>query len=235
LANPLANNEEKETMSDNKARTLQIDMVSDVVCPWCTFGYQRLHCGVEQFPDLQVELVFQPFELNPKMPTEGQNVNEHIAEKYGADEATTQRNRQQLRALGEAEGVTFNADNDSRIYNTFLAHKLLLKAEELGNQEHLKLALFQAYFAGGENVSDPEVLLNIATESGFLRQEAQEALDDETLSQKVREKERRFSSMGISAVPTFLFDGQYTISGAQEPEVLANVIREILNLTPSEK
>ena len=146
-------------MSDNTAPTLRIDMVSDVVCPWCTIGYQRLQKALEQFPDLQVELVFQPFELNPKMPAEGQNINEHIAQKYGADEATTQRNRAQLRALGEAEGVTFNANSESRIYNTFLAHKLLLKAEELGNQERLKLALFKAYFAERKNVSDPEVLL----------------------------------------------------------------------------
>jgi predicted DsbA family dithiol-disulfide isomerase len=217
-------------MSDSTAPTLRIDMVSDVVCPWCTIGYQRLQRALEQFPDLQVELTFQPFELNPKMPAQGQNVNEHIAEKYGADEATTQRNRQQLRALGEAEGVTFNADNESRIYNTFLAHKLLLKAEELGNQERLKLALFEAYFAERKNVSDPEVLLNIAAESGFSRQEAQEALDDDVLSQKVREKEQQFTSMGISAVPTFVFDGQYTISGAQEPGVLGNVIRDILKL-----
>ena len=218
-------------MSENTAPTLRIDMVSDVVCPWCTIGYQRLQRALEQFPDLQVELVFQPFELNPQMPAEGQNVNEHIAEKYGADEATTARNRAQLRALGEAEGITFNAGSESRIYNTFLAHKLLLKAEELGNQERLKLALFEAYFAERKNVSDPEVLMNIAEQNGFSQQQAREVLDDAVLSQQVREKERQFSSMGISAVPTFVFEGQYTISGAQEPEVLANVIRDILNPT----
>jgi predicted DsbA family dithiol-disulfide isomerase len=220
-------------MSDNTPATLHIDMVSDVVCPWCTIGYQRLQRALEQFPDLEVELVFQPFELNPNMPPEGQNVTEHIAEKYGADEATTQRNRQQLRALGEAEGVSFNADGESRIYNTFLAHKLLLRAEELGKQEELKLALFEAYFAQRKNVSDPEVLLGIAEEHGFTQKEAREALADEALSEKVREKEQQFSSMGISSVPTFVFEGQYAISGAQEPAVLGNVIRDILN--PSTK
>ena len=159
------------------------------------------------------------------MPAEGQNINEHIAEKYGADNTTIDRNRQQLRAIGEAEGVTICMDGDSRMYNTFLAHKLLLRAEESGNQARLKLALFQAFFAEGKNVSDPEVLLSIAVDNGFSREEA---LEDEALSEQVREKQRHFSNMGISAVPTFIFDGQYTISGAQEPQVLGNVIRDIL-------
>jgi predicted DsbA family dithiol-disulfide isomerase len=210
-------------------------MVSDVVCPWCTIGYQRLQKALEEFPDLEVELVFQPFELNPRMPAEGQNINEHIAEKYGADSATIDRNRQQLRAIGEAEGVTFRTDSESRMYNTFLAHKLLLRAEESGNQARLKLALFQAFFAEGKNVSDPEVLLSIAVDNGFSREEAQAALEDEALSEQVRKKQRHFSNMGISAVPTFVFDGQYTISGAQEPQVLGNVIRDILDPAAAER
>ena len=218
-------------MSESTAPTLHIDMVSDVVCPWCSIGYQRLQQALKQFPELQVTLTFQPFELNPQMPADGQNINEHIAEKYGADTATTERNRQQLRAMGAAEGITFNADSESRIYNTFLAHKLLLKAEEMGIQEKLKLALFEAFFAEQKNVSDPGELLSIAISNGFSREQAQAALEDEALSEQVRVKQRQYLNMGISAVPTFVFDHQYTVSGAQDPGVLSKLIRDILDST----
>ena len=111
--------------------TLTIDMVSDVVCPWCIIGYKRLQQALKQYPDLKVELTFQPFELNPNMPPEGQNINEHIAEKYGSDEATIESNRQQLRSLGLDLGITFDMNATSRVWNTFKAHKLLMRAEQL--------------------------------------------------------------------------------------------------------
>jgi len=213
--------------SANLSNVLRIDMVSDVVCPWCSIGYQRLQAALRSFPELKVELNFQPFELNPLMPAEGQNVNEHIAEKYGADDATIEQNRVRLRAQGKAEGVTFKMDSEARIYNTFLAHKLLHKAEELGTQEALKLALMEAYFAHRRNVSSPEVLADIASAHGFSQELVAETLADEDLSQQVRATQDQYKAMGISAVPTFIFNQQYTVSGAHEAATLVNVIKDI--------
>ncbi|MGI9292540.1 MAG: DsbA family oxidoreductase, partial [Pseudomonadales bacterium] len=193
-------------MAETVPSSLRIDMVSDVVCPWCAIGYQRLQQALQMFPELIIELTFQPFELNPQMPEEGQNVNEHLAQKYGLDAATIEQNRESLRAIGEGEGVIFNADSESRVYNTFLAHKLLLKAEEIGTQENVKLALMRAYFADLKNISAPEVLLEIAIDNGFSREQAQTALQDETLSEQVRRKEQHYTRMGISAVLTFVFN-----------------------------
>jgi len=209
------------------AKVLRIDMVSDVVCPWCSIGYQRLQAALRNFPEMEVELNFQPFELNPHMPSEGQNVNEHIAEKYGADDATIEQNRQRLRAQGEAEGVTFKMDSEARIYNTFLAHKLLHKAEELGTQEALKLALMEAYFAHRRDVSSPEVLADIASDHGFSSELTADTLADEDITQQVRAAQDQYKAMGISAVPTFIFNQQYTVSGAHEADTLVNVIKDI--------
>ncbi|NIB41572.1 DsbA family oxidoreductase [Pseudomaricurvus alkylphenolicus] len=217
-------------MSFDEQSVLRIDMVSDVVCPWCTIGYQRLQKALSQFPDLKVELSFKPFELNPAMPPEGQNVNEHIAEKYGLDVPTIEHNRLQLRAVAAEEGVTFTSDSESRIYNTFLAHKLLLRAEAMGTQTALKLALFRAYFEERRNISDAETLVDIAEQNGFSREQAMAALEDEALSQAVRIEENAYRSMGITAVPTFIFNQQYSVSGAQDAGVLGNVIQEITAL-----
>ncbi|MFT5690847.1 MAG: putative DsbA family dithiol-disulfide isomerase [Oceanicoccus sp.] len=215
-------------MNENTAPILNIDIVSDVVCPWCTIGYQRLQAALTKFPELNVKITFQPFELNPAMPPEGQNVNEHIAEKYGSNQATIDANRKNLRELGESEGVKFDTHSDSRIYNTFLAHKLLLKTEGTDAQKGLKLALFDAYFAQRKDISNPEVLIKIALENGFTLNEANETLADETLSQLLREKEQYFIDRGISAVPAFIFNNQYQVSGAQDPTVLGGVISQII-------
>ncbi|GAA3946495.1 DsbA family oxidoreductase [Allohahella marinimesophila] len=213
--------------------TLKIDMVSDVVCPWCIIGYQRLQQALKQYPDLKVELTFQPFELNPNMPPEGQNINEHIAEKYGSDEATIEHNRQQMRSLGMDLGITFDTDAGSRIWNTFMAHKLLMRAEQLGRQTPLAMALFEAYFSERKNVSDPEILVDIAAKNGLSREEAQTALDDEALGQQVRALEDDYRRVGVSAVPTFIFNDMYSVSGAQDPVVLGKVIAEILDKNDS--
>lgn len=216
-------------MANDSALTLNIDIVSDVVCPWCTIGYQRLQQALKKFPELDVKITFQPFELNPAMPPEGQNVVEHIAEKYGSSKATIDANRKKLRELGESEGVKFDTHNESRIYNTFLAHKLLLKAEGSSVQKTLKLALFDAYFAQRKDISNPEVLIEIALDNGFTLKEAQETLADQQLSQQLREKEQYFIDRGISGVPAFIFNNQYQISGAQDPSVIGGVISQIIS------
>ena len=217
------------TETKTEDRPLRIDLVSDVVCPWCSVGYQRLQTALQDFPDLKVELNFQPFELNPNMPSEGQNVTEHIAEKYGSDLEAIEQNRAHLRAVGEAEGITFSMANDARIYNTFQAHKLLHKAQQLGTQKALKLALMEAYFAGHQDVSSEEVLVEIACANGFTEAMARDTLADETISRQVRAIEQQYTAMGISAVPTFIFNQQFSVSGAHDAATLAGVIKDISN------
>jgi len=163
------------------------------------------------------------------MPAIGQNTNEHIAEKYGSDPATIQANRQSLKNLGLAEGVNFQGSDKSRIYNTFLAHKLLHKAEELGCQVALKLALFRAYFEQQKNVSDVQTLLAIAVENGFSAEQAQAVLADEEISQAVRQRQQQYTRAGITSVPTFIFNQQYSVNGAQDAETLSKVMADIIS------
>lgn len=217
----------------NQTPKLRIDIVSDVVCPWCIIGYQRLQAAIAQLqqsePEVEYEICFQPFELNPNMPAAGQNTNEHIAEKYGSDPATIQANRQSLKNLGLAEGVNFQGDDKSRVYNTFLAHKLLHQAEELDCQEALKLALFRAYFEQQKNISDEKILLAIAVENGFSAEQAQAVINDNDISQAVRERQQQYTRAGISSVPTFIFNQQYSVNGAQDAETLSKVMADIIN------
>ncbi len=219
-------------MSSSHPQILRIDMVSDVVCPWCTIGYQKLARAIaqveEKYEGLSIELHMQPFELNPQMPPKGQNVNEHIAEKYGADAATIAANRARMKAVAAELGLVFNSDDSARIYNTFHAHKLLHIAAEEGLQLKLKLALFQAYFTDRKNISDDQVLIDIAVSVGMEEQQVRAALADEALTNDVRAEQQRFINLGISSVPTFILNQRYSINGAQESQVLMQAFEDVL-------
>ncbi|WP_284395044.1 DsbA family oxidoreductase, partial [Dyella lipolytica] len=148
-------------MADTK--NLKIDFVSDVVCPWCAIGLKSLEQALQRLNgEVVAELHFQPFELNPDMVPEGEGVAEHLAHKYGSTPEQMTKNQEGIRQRGAALGFTFNMDKRSRIYNTFDAHRLLHWAELEGKQQALKLALLQAYFGEGENVSSHEVLARVA-------------------------------------------------------------------------
>ena len=221
------------TVSESTRDTLRIDMVSDVVCPWCIIGYKKLEQALmllkQRQPQLNVSLNFQPFQLNPQMPREGQNVNEHIAEKYGADPTTIAQNRARIQAVAKELGVEFNTSEKSRIYNTFLAHKLLHIAKPGQQQLALKLALFDAYFTRQQDVSDPQVLKTLALEVGLDAGVVERALDDESVSHDVQNTMNQYIQAGISAVPTFVINRRYSISGAQETEILLKAMEDILS------
>src|ERR1700727_3152151 len=141
------------------ATTLKVDFVSDVSCPWCVIGLKSLEPALAKLKgEVSVDLHFQPFELNPQMGPGGQDIVEHIAEKYGSSPTDIERNREVIRARGADLGFTFDMGKRGRIYNTFDAHRLLHWAEIEGKQEKLKNALFSAYFTEGRNPSDPAVL-----------------------------------------------------------------------------
>ncbi|MFC4763708.1 DsbA family oxidoreductase [Dyella koreensis] len=207
---------------------LKIDFVSDVVCPWCAVGLNSLEQALRQLgDDVAVEMHFQPFELNPQMAPEGESVAEHLARKYGSTPEQMAQNREAIRQRGEAVGFTFNMDKRGRIYNTFDAHRLLHWAELQGKQAALKHALLGAYFTDGRDVSDHEVLADVAGQVGLDRGEALAVLAEGRFADEVREQERFFQAQGISAVPSVIVNGRYLIQGGQPPDVFEQTLRKI--------
>lgn len=209
---------------------LKIDFVSDVSCPWCVVGLYGLLRALEILRDeVQADIRFQPFELNPKMGAEGQNIGEHIQEKYGSTPEQSQKNREVIRARGADVGFAFRTDSNSRIYNTFDAHRLLHWAGEEGLQLPLKEALFKAYFTDGGNPSDHGQLAEIAESVGLDRQRAEAILASDEFASEVRQEEQLWLSRGVSSVPTVVFNGQYAVTGGQPVDTFVGAIRQIMS------
>jgi predicted DsbA family dithiol-disulfide isomerase len=209
---------------------LKIDFVSDVSCPWCVVGLYGLTQALHILRDeVSAEIRFQPFELNPKMAPEGQNITEHITEKYGSTPEQSQKNREMIRARGADVGFAFRTDGNSRIYNTFDAHRLLHWAGLEGRQQPLKEALFKAYFTDDGNPSDPVQLANIVESTGLDRSRAEAILGSDEFAKEVREEEQAWLSRGVSSVPTVVFNGQYAVTGGQPVETFVGAIRQIIS------
>lgn len=212
-------------------QTLRIDIVSDVVCPWCIIGYKQVERALTLLPEpVEAEFHWHPFELNPDMPPEGEDAAEHIQRKYGRSPEEGKKVRAQIRDTAESLGFPFGEGGARRLVNTFAAHKLLTKAGE--KQTALKLALFSAYFQQGKDVSDESVLLDIAESVGLDRANCAEWLTDEALSQQVRGEEAYWRNENISGVPAIIFDGKYMVPGAQSAETFAQVIGKVLAKRP---
>lgn len=212
-------------------KTLKIDFVSDVSCPWCAIGLQALQSAVHKLDgELAVDIHFQPFELNPKMVQEGQDITEHLAEKYGSTPAQAAAARETIRARGEALGFSFNMAGRDRIYNTFDAHRLLHWAALEGKQLALKSALLKAYFTDGENPSDSALLVRVAGEVGLDTVRAQAILAGDTFAAEVRAQEQFYLGQGIHSVPAVIINDRHLISGGQPPEVFEQALRQIAAL-----
>lgn len=210
------------------SKQLRIDFVSDVSCPWCAIGLKSLEQALERVaPDVVAELHFQPFELNPDMGPEGQDIIEHITEKYGATLEQQIASREMIRQRGEAVGFTFDMARRGRIYNTFDAHRLLHWAESQGRQHALKLALFEAYFTHCEDPGSRELLLRVAAQVGLDPTEARRILESGEYADEVRESELFFQRAGIRSVPAIVINQRHLISGGQPPEVFERALREI--------
>lgn len=208
---------------------LRIDIVSDVVCPWCAIGYYRLARALEKFHDrFDVNIVWHPFELNPDMPEAGENLREHLARKYRISEQQSVENRQRLQTLGAAVGFEINFTDDMRIYNTRQAHKLLHWSETNGRQSALQLRLFSDYFTHGKNLNHESVLLDAAEAVGLNRAEASEALQDTAVARQTLAREEQLLLQGIQGVPLFMFNHEYAISGAEEIETFERQLETIL-------
>ncbi len=208
---------------------LKIDFISDVSCPWCIIGLRGLTEALDQLgAEVQAEIHFQPFELNPKMPPEGQNIVEHISEKYGSSAEESQANRARIRDMGAELGFAFRTDGQSRIYNTFDAHRLLHWAGLEGLQYNLKEALFKAYFTDGQDPSDHKTLTIIAQSVGLDPQRTAEILASDEYAADVREQEKLWLTRGVTSVPTIVFNDQYAVSGGQPAEAFVGAIRQII-------
>jgi len=210
---------------------LKIDFVSDVSCPWCVVGLRALNEALAGLGDeVRAQIHFQPFELNPNMPAEGQDLGEHIFEKYGRTPEQSRDSREMIRQRGAELGFTFN-QGDRRIYNTFDAHRLLHWAELEGKQQALKEALFAAYFTDLQDPSDHKVLADVAQKVGLDRVRAQAILDSGEYAAEVRQQEQLWISRGVSSVPTIVFNEKYAVSGGQPVEAFASAIRQIISET----
>ena len=212
-------------------KQLKIDFVSDVSCPWCAIGLQSLQTALGRLDgQVQADLHFQPFELNPNMGPAGQDITEHLSEKYGSTPEQAAAARENIRARGAALGFEFAMDKRGRIYNTFDAHRLLHWAELKGRQMALKKALLKAYFTDGEDPSNHALLVRVATEVGLDGAQAQAILDSDTYAAEVREQEQFYLGQGIHSVPAVIINDQHLISGGQPPEVFEQALRQIAAL-----
>ncbi|KQM79729.1 DsbA family oxidoreductase [Xylophilus sp. Leaf220] len=210
--------------------TLKIDFVSDVSCPWCAVGLGALEHALARIGDaVQADLHFQPFELNPDMAPEGQDISEHIAQKYGSTPEQMAQSRETIRQRGAEVGFEFRMADARRIYNTFDAHRLLHWAEEEGSglQPALKKRLLKAYFTEGRNPSDPAVLVRLAADVGLDAARAEEILDGDKYAAEVRARERYYRQHGISAVPAVVINDRHLISGGQPAAVFEQALRQI--------
>lgn len=209
---------------------LRIDIVSDVVCPWCVVGYRQLAQALEQ-TNTDYEIHWHPFELNPNMPSDGQNLREHIMEKYGSSKAESDASRIRMTEAGSEVGFTFNFDDDTRMHNTFDLHQLLHWADQQGRMHDLKQALFAAHFTNGRNISDKEVLADIAAEIGLDRSEALTVLEDQRFAQEVRETEQHWQQQGIQSVPAIIFNERHLVSGAQGVENYTQILKQLTKIS----
>ena len=208
--------------------SITIDFVSDISCPWCVIGLKGLEQALDRIDDVEAKVRFQPFELNPHMPPEGQRLVEYAAQKYGSTPQQLNERRTMIRERAAELGFAIALPpEEGRVYNTFDAHRLLHWAGQEGRQRELKLALFDAYFTQCLNPSDYEVLADAAEKAGLDRDVAAALLSSDRYAQEVRKEEEQWRTKGINAVPAVIINGRYLISGGLPSMVFEQAIRKI--------
>jgi len=209
--------------------SIDIQFVSDVMCPWCIVGLGNLNKALAELEDtVSAKTTFQPFELNPSMPAEGQNFDEHITEKYGISKAESNQNRAVMQERGKELNFDFNFTEESRMRNSFDAHRLLHWAELEGKQTELKMALFTAHFTHNQDVSDHTVLAKLAASVDLDMGAAKSVLEDNRYAEEVRKQQQFWQQNGINSVPTVIINNKYAITGGQPAESFKQAIEEIV-------
>ncbi len=208
--------------------TIRIDFVSDIACPWCAVGLASLEQAIERVKDaVSVELHFQPFELNPQMGPDGEDVTEHLMRKYQISSEQVAQNQARIAQRGAELGFTFN--HRKRIVNTFDAHRLLHWADvegDAGAQHRLKQALLEAYFTLGEDPSSPEVLITVAQRAWLDADRASQVLSGDEFALEVRQQEQRYLAQGINSVPSVILNQRYLVQGGQPVDLFERALRE---------
>lgn len=211
-------------------KRMKIDFVSDISCPWCIIGLRGLEEALERTAGLvDAELRFHPYELNPMMAKEGESVAEHIMRKYGRTPEQSEGTREMIRERAAEVGFAMNSSADSRIYNTFDAHRLIHWAgiEGSGRQRALKNRLFELYFTEQRDPSDHQVLIEAATSAGLDPRAAADVLASDLYAEEVRQAEHFWQSQGVHSVPAIVINDRYLISGGQPPEAFEKALRSI--------
>ena len=212
----------------SELKTLKIDIVSDVVCPWCIVGYRNLSQALTSLEDtLTADVQWHPFELNPMMGPTGQEIREHLAEKYGSTEADSAGVRARLTSMGADAGFTFNWSDGMRIYNTFDCHRLLDWAASKGKQHALQMALFAHYFTHNLPLNDEAKLLDTVASVGLPVDEARAILASEGHTEATQQALAHYKGMGIQSVPTFIINDKYAITGGQSASVFIEALTQI--------
>ncbi len=206
---------------------MRIEIVSDVICPWCFIGKRRLEKAMALRPDIEFEIGWRPFQLNPDMPREGADRKSYLEAKFGGP-ARAKEIYARVAGEGAKEGIAFNFDGIKRTPNTLAAHSLLRWALEDGVQYDVKEKLFQAYFLQGRDIGDAAVLAEIAAEAGMDHAAVLGKLEQGIDAEVIEAEDRMARELGITGVPFFIIERRYGLSGAQPPEVLLDVIDKAL-------
>ncbi|NHI00814.1 DsbA family oxidoreductase [Oceanimonas sp. MB9] len=209
-------------------KKIQIDIVSDIACPWCAIGYARLAQAMERLaPAYEFSVQWKAFELNPDHTGQGEPILPALARKYGRSEQEMRDNQQRMQAIATDLGLNFEKIQERLTCNTFDAHRLVKWAGELGRQTAMKQALFEVYFGKAMDVSDHAVLLSCVQALGLDPATARQVLDSDQYADLVREEEATYRQAGVTSVPAFIINNQYLIAGAQEPDALVQALQEI--------
>ena len=207
---------------------LKIDIVSDVVCPWCVIGFKNLQKAINQMEDrVEFEVEWKPYELHPEIPENGYDKKLYMQQKFG-DLSGRSSPYRQITEIGKTLGFDFNFSKSERIPNTFNAHRLLWKAKEYGVQTPISEALFKAYFTDGIDIGSNEELLKIATAEGMEEKSTRAFLNSKEGGQETADEEMSFIEKSIGAVPTYFINEKYIIQGGQEPETFVSFLNKIL-------
>lgn len=205
---------------------IKIDIVSDVACPWCYVGKQRLEKALSFVPEIEVDITWQPFQLDPSVPIEGRELKPYYVAKFGSEEKV-QEIFEHMENVGNAVGIAFDFKKMERTMNTLPLHMLMLEAEKEGFKSQLKERFFKAYFEDATDLSKTDNLVNILAEYSWNSEKVLDILANSEILEEVKTKISYFQAKGVRAVPFFIFNDKYGISGAQEPQVLADTLRKL--------
>lgn len=214
-------------------KTVALDIVSDVMCPWCYIGKRRLETAMADIKDVDLKITWRPYLLDPSIPATGMDRQEYLNRKFGPEQA--KKNYARIKGVGDDEDIPFDFDAIKKSPSTINAHRLIMWANAQGVEDKVVEALFAAYFTQGIDIGEIDVLVEIAEKAGLEPDEIRENLSQDKDTDIVIKEIAQAQAMGITGVPGFIFDNMYLVSGAQSPEIIAETIQKAANTSPEEK